>query len=248
MPADSAMVGITGLRHYCPALGLELRIEVYRARAGFTETHFCCYCGLRVGRHRPLSSGRCWDCELVANLATRWLGNDAAIIRQWAEPEDHARMCFAQRRGPLLEFLLSKLRDVAQRRRDRISRALDTANREFTAVCHAEQILDSARTPYEDENADLQVGFVYAISNGTHVKIGWSIRHPELSRLRDLQVASSHTLQVVGAFIGTQQDERAAHQHFGSHRIRGEWFLDVPQIREYFKTRLESDKNADHST
>jgi hypothetical protein len=147
----------------------------------------------------------------------------------------------------LLEFLLSKLRGIAQRRRDRLSRALDAANGDFGAVWHTEQMLDSARTPYESEAADLRTGFVYAISNGTHLKIGWSARHPELSRLRDLQVASAQELDIVGAFIGTQRDERSAQRRFGPHRIRGEWFVDVPQIRAYFNKRSQSDKNAGHS-
>lgn len=247
MPADAHMVGIAGYRHYCPALDMEARIEVYRAHAGFSDVQFCCYCGLRIGSLRPGSAGSDWDCETVRNLATRWLASDATAIGEWIEPEGHAKLNIAQRRGPLLEFLLSKLRGIAQRRRDRISRALNAANQDFAAVWHAEQILDAARAPYEDESADLQVGFVYAISNGAHLKIGWSTRHPELSRLRDLQVASAHELQVVGAFIGTQRDERAAQRHFSDRHVRGEWFLDVPQIRAYFNTRSKSDKNQGHS-
>ena len=226
---------------------MEVCIEIYRAHVGFTDVQFCCYCGLRVGRHRPSSAGpRGWDLLTARELAARWLGSDATTIREWIEPEGHARLTFGQRRGPLLEFLLRRLRGIAQRRRDRLSRALDAANREFSAVWHAEQILDSARAPYESETPDLRIGFVYAISNGTHLKIGWSAHHPALSRLRDLQVASAHELDIVGAFIGTQGDERSIHQRFGPHRIRGEWFLDVPQIRAYFNKRSRSDKNAGH--
>ena len=227
---------------------MELSIEIYRARVGFTEVQFCCYCGLRVDRCRAAIAGRDWECETVRNLATRWLGNDAAIIQEWIEPEGQTRLCYAQKRGPLLEFLLSRLRGIAQRRRERISRSLRSANREFAAVWHAEQILDAARAPWEYKSADLRPGFVYAISNGTHLKIGWSTSHPALSRLRDLQIASPQELDLVGAFVGTQRDERVTQQHFYPHRIRGEWFLDVPQIRAYFSTRSRSDKNADHST
>jgi len=247
MPADSSMAGIAAYRHHCPALDMELRIEIYRARFGCTEVQFCCYCGLRVDKCRGAITGRDWECETVRNLATRWLGNDAAIIQEWIEPEGQTRICCAHKRGPLLEFLLSKLRGIAQRRRDRISRALRNANREFAAVWHAEQILDAARTPYEHESVELRTGFVYAISNGTHLKIGCSTSHPALSRLRDLQVASPLELDLVGAFVGTQRDEWATQRHFYAHRIRGEWFLDVPQIRAYFNTRSWSDKNAEHS-
>jgi Meiotically up-regulated gene 113 len=224
-----------------------MRIEVYRAYAGFSDTRFCCFCGLRISKHRPSTAGQDWDCETVRRLAARWLANDARTIEEWIGPDGHAERSIAKKLGPMLEFLLSKLRGIARRRRERISRALSAANQDFAAIWHAEQVLDAARTPYEDEGADLPVGFIYAISNGTHLKIGWSTRHPELSRLQDLQVASAHELQVVGAFVGTQRDEQAAHRHFSDHRVRGEWFVDVPQIREYFKTQSESNKNASHS-
>jgi hypothetical protein len=246
-PGDAPRIGLSAYRHYCAALRMEVCIEIYRARVGFTNVQFCCYCGLRVGRHPPTSAGRDWDCLTARDLASRWLGNDATIIQEWIEPDGHTRLSLARSRGPLLEFLLSRLRGIARRRRDRLSRALDTANREFGAVWLTEQILDSARAPYESEAPDLRIGFVYAISNGTHLKIGWSTSHPQLSRVRDLQVASAHELDIVGAFIGTQTDERSTQQRFGPYRVRGEWFQDVPQIRAYFKSRSRSDKNADHS-
>jgi hypothetical protein len=185
---------------------------------------------------------------MTKDLAGRWLGSEAALINEWIGLEGHAWMRVPRRRGPVLEFLLSKLRSIAQRRRDRIARTFGAANRDFAAIWRAEQILDAARAPYEARTEELRVGFVYAISNGSHVKIGWSARHPELSRLRDLQVGSAPQLNVVGAFVGTQDDEHSSHERFCLHHIRGEWFHDVPEIRAFFRRRSALDKNTGGST
>jgi hypothetical protein len=248
MPAESVVTGLIAYSHHCPALGVDVRIEISDARVGFSEVRFCCYCGLRVDRARLGSAGQDWELETTRHLARRWLGSDAALIQEWIGPEGDASMRFARSRGPLLEFLLSKLRNIAQRRRNRISRTLSTANRDFAAIWRAEQILDAARAPDRSRTYEIRIGIVYAISNGSHLKIGWSARHPELSRLSDLQVASADQLEVVGAFVGSQQDEHSTHQRFYSQHIRGEWFYDVPEIRAFFRKRSASDKNTNDST
>ena len=62
---------------------------------------------------------------------------------------------------------------------------------------------------------------VYAIWDGTAVKVGKSDMHPE-ERLRDLQVGNPRKLRLL-AFTG-HIDECRAHNLLWRHRLRGEWF------------------------
>jgi hypothetical protein len=82
----------------------------------------------------------------------------------------------------------------------------------------------------------LQLGYLYGISNGHAIKIGWSWAHPGArgGRLAQLQTGCPDELRLLGAILGAKSEERALHARFYEHRIRGEWFRHAPEIVEYF--------------
>lgn len=80
-----------------------------------------------------------------------------------------------------------------------------------------------------------EVGWVYLIAakdTGT-LKIGFSLKTPD-SRLRTLQTANPHELRLLSLVRGSRRDEQRFHEQFAHHRVRGEWFEDTAEIREYF--------------
>jgi hypothetical protein len=74
---------------------------------------------------------------------------------------------------------------------------------------------------------------VYFISDGNHVKIGYTDGVPE-DRLRQLQTGNPTPLQIMAVDTrGTVETERQLHQRFAGYRVNGEWFRLVPQIQKY---------------
>lgn len=55
------------------------------------------------------------------------------------------------------------------------------------------------------------------------IKIGYTRGEPEV-RLKQLQTGSASDLRLMACHQGTADDERALHERFATHRIRGEWF------------------------
>jgi predicted Zn-ribbon and HTH transcriptional regulator len=66
-------------------------------------------------------------------------------------------------------------------------------------------------------------GLLYAISDGTAVKLGFTKKSAE-SRLIQLQKGCPRELFVVWTKAGDAQEEACLHQRFADLRIRGEWF------------------------
>jgi hypothetical protein len=82
------------------------------------------------------------------------------------------------------------------------------------------------------EDTDLvahnQGPYVYALHDGTAIKIGHTTRHPS-ERLRSLQTGNPRRLRLL-AYTSTL-DERAAHGLLGRWRTPvGEWFSPSPQV------------------
>ncbi|MGJ7042107.1 mRNA-degrading endonuclease YafQ of YafQ-DinJ toxin-antitoxin module [Shinella sp. BE166] len=73
--------------------------------------------------------------------------------------------------------------------------------------------------------------FVYFISDGEHVKIGLS-RQPR-KRLSSLQTGHPKRLNIVGLMPGGAEDEFQLHGRFRDHRVKGEWFRDCSEIRDF---------------
>lgn len=71
---------------------------------------------------------------------------------------------------------------------------------------------------------------IYFVSNGRAIKIGYS--KTVGSRFRSLQTSSSEELDFLGSAEGGKPEERFLHKRLGSHRLKGEWFVDCPEVRE----------------
>lgn len=72
------------------------------------------------------------------------------------------------------------------------------------------------------------VYFVQGVAGGP-IKIGTS--SDVADRVRTLQCASPVLLQVIGVVAGDQRLEQVLHRRLTSHRLHGEWFADVPEVR-----------------
>ena len=51
-----------------------------------------------------------------------------------------------------------------------------------------------------------------------------------VSRVRQIQMASPHILEILGAHHGDRHVEAKLHQRFAEHQVRGEWFHPVAAI------------------
>lgn len=77
--------------------------------------------------------------------------------------------------------------------------------------------------------------YIYFITDGVAIKIGGS-RDP-FRRYRELQTAHHQQLEILGIMDCRNGDERFTQRQFRDHHIRGEWFKDVPAIREFIGNR-----------
>lgn len=67
-----------------------------------------------------------------------------------------------------------------------------------------------------------ETGYVYVISSGKYVKIGWS--RNVRSRLFGLQASNPETIFVHAIIPATEEAEIELHQRFSKQRRRYEWF------------------------
>ena len=72
------------------------------------------------------------------------------------------------------------------------------------------------------------LGFVYFVSNGREMKIGFSAN--PATRLKELQTASSSPLLFLGAIPGDLATEKALHRRYARFRAHGEWFRLDPDL------------------
>lgn len=72
------------------------------------------------------------------------------------------------------------------------------------------------------------VYFIQGVDGGP-IKIGVSI--DVIARLRDLQTGSPVRLRLIGVRNGDQATEADLHIRLSQHRLYGEWFADVPDVR-----------------
>jgi hypothetical protein len=94
-------------------------------------------------------------------------------------------------------------------------------------VEHGLAVADQRCRPF-DPTKWAQVYFIQDMHTGA-IKIG-SARFPEV-RLKELQTGTSAELRLLSAVPGGQALERDLHERFAHLRIRGEWFLNSPEIR-----------------
>ena len=88
--------------------------------------------------------------------------------------------------------------------------------------------------------------YVYAISDGTHIKIGVSTR-PK-NRLKTLSTGNAKKLILIGYVLGSYAIEKDLHRRFRKVRNNGEWMYATDELIEYlnltFKDRhiIKNDK------
>lgn len=75
-------------------------------------------------------------------------------------------------------------------------------------------------------------GYVYCITDGTAVKIGYSVA-PE-KRVPELQTGNPRVLTLLGFLKGTEADERRLHRKHRAENILQEWFRPTPAVLSEF--------------
>lgn len=79
--------------------------------------------------------------------------------------------------------------------------------------------------------------YVYFIRAGKAVKIGFS-GWPH-SRMTDIQHTNPEKLELLGFIPGGLETERALHEEFAKHRLRGEWFRFTEEIQKFIREQTE---------
>ncbi len=74
-------------------------------------------------------------------------------------------------------------------------------------------------------------GFVYFITDGEAMKIGFS--HWPEKRIGDLQVGHSKPLSIVASFAGYMHEEQELHRRFSSLCVQGEWFAPAQELTDF---------------
>lgn len=157
--------------------------------------------------------------EYRAFLSARKSQPDPVLAR-WARPCAACRRAFLAANATVIEYelrlLCRSLARDAQAARDALEAIQSDTNLAFALLREASDAQAG------DQSVTRASGYVYAITDGRAIKIGWSAHHGEL--------------RVIGAYAADPIDELRVHRVFSEHRIRGEWFRYVPAIVEYFRS------------
>lgn len=106
-------------------------------------------------------------------------------------------------------------------------------NRKLFTERDLERIL-AARTG-DSRPEPRQDTFIYFLGMAGHIKIGQSKLWQQ--RLSNLQVASPFDITPLLVMIALPRREDELHRKFAKQRVRGEWFKDCPEIRDYIATK-----------
>jgi hypothetical protein len=79
------------------------------------------------------------------------------------------------------------------------------------------------------------MGHIYFVRSQSYVKIGFTAR-PISVRLRELQSASPHAMELLGSVKGDRLAEEALHRLLHHAHVRGEWYEDGPWIGNTLQT------------
>lgn len=92
---------------------------------------------------------------------------------------------------------------------------------------------DWMRSQYDDACCR-RYSLVYFIGHENWaVKIGRS--ETPLGRMSELQAGNPVPLKLLGEMCGHYRTEQAMHKKFGRHKIRGEWYRLVPDIKSFIE-------------
>lgn len=89
---------------------------------------------------------------------------------------------------------------------------------------------------------DNATSYVYFITDGEAIKIG-KANNPK-SRLSALQTSHYKPLAVLATMSGGEELERELHRTFDALRIRGEWFKDCREIRDFINRNADTPASA----
>lgn len=162
-------------------------------------------------------------------------------LRRWARPCGACRQDFLSGHYGLLEDEMRRLCGALSKRSLGAQAEVHLVQEYINTVFGLMDDIDGLEDEIRASNPSAS-GYVYAISNGAAVKIGWSSSHPGLpaGRMAQLQTAHVEELRLIGALLAAPELERTLHARFAEHRIRGEWFRCVPEIVEYFDKHEEA--------
>lgn len=100
----------------------------------------------------------------------------------------------------------------------------------------AYRVASGAAQP-EDFRLRPRPGTIYVVAAGAAIKIGFT-RRGAAERIRTLQTTAPQRLELVRAFPGTVEDERALHARFAAYREQGEWFRREGEVAEWLTSPL----------
>lgn len=81
-------------------------------------------------------------------------------------------------------------------------------------------------------------GYVYLITDGEYLKIGYSVNPPK--RVAELQTGNARLLSLVGTIEGTEEDERLLHAKYARHNVLQEWFELHEEILAEFGVNVKA--------
>ena len=96
--------------------------------------------------------------------------------------------------------------------------------------------IDRLRAAFEE--LDRRETFLYFVEMAGHVKIG--IARDWKKRLASMQTGSPLPIRRLLIIKTAACMEAILHTKFAAHRIRGEWFRDCPEIREFIAKAADS--------
>ena len=171
----------------------------------------------------------------VARLAMEF--GPAGALWRWARPCTICRNEFLADRYGVIERELRRLCEALSKKSRTARAAIGGIQSDVNLVHALLDDLNARKGRIERTFGEAAPGYVYAITDGRAIKIGWSARHPGLpgGRLSQLQTAHPDELRLVGTFLASQQHETELHAKFAMHHIRGEWFRYVQEIVEHFE-------------
>jgi Meiotically up-regulated gene 113 len=99
---------------------------------------------------------------------------------------------------------------------------------------------ENRRRLHERASYEQNAGFVYFVSAGPAIKVGFSRRPSD--RIDALKTGSQFMFSTIGIAVGAPSLEREIHRKLRAFRCDGhgrEWFRDVPEVRAIISSYLE---------
>lgn len=153
------------------------------------------------------------------------------VLSRWARPCPLCRSEYARVHRDAIERELRAVHRALGLQSNAVATEIQSAINTADALLHSLRDRDTAQPPAD--------GYVYAITDGDAIKIGWTRRPPAGpgGRLVQLQTAHPRKLRLLGVVAGALAAEANLHRRFAAYRLHGEWFRYVPDIVEYFERR-----------